>query len=105
VRFPRTTQRYKLVRNCVRRRARARAERGLTLYKFILQNGLVGPRSWAWAQEELGAQHVSFKRVIEQNLCTNSGRKRAVLRFFQLHRLEARSAFVGLRLPGLYYYY
>lgn len=105
MRFPRTTQRYKLVRNCVRRRARARAERGMVLYKFVVQNSLVCHRAWAWTQEELCAQHASFKHVIEQNLCMSSGRKRAVLRFFQLHRLAVRAAFVGLRLPGLVYRY
>lgn len=105
MRFPRKTQRYKLVRGCVRRRARARAEQGLTLYRFIVQSGVLRCRTGAWCQEALGMAHPSFRRLIVQNLCVNSGRKRAVLRLFQMHRLELRSAFVGLQLPGLFYYY
>jgi ribosomal protein S14 len=62
-------------------------------------------RTWAWAQEELVARYETFRPLVVQNLCTDSGRKRAVLRFFQLHRLSLRAAFVGLRLPGLYYCY
>ena len=50
------------------------------------------------------ARRSTFSTLVVQNLCTNSGRKRAVLQFFQLHRLELRASFVGLRLPGLYYY-
>jgi ribosomal protein S14 len=89
----------------VHRRAWARAEQELCLYRFMQGNDAVSRRSLAWAQESLVVGHPTFRTLVVQNLCTNSGRKRAVLRFFQLHRLELRSAFVGLRLPGLYYYY
>lgn len=105
MRFPRKTQRYKLVRGCVRRRAYSCAELDLLLYRFIAQSGTLHRRAWAWAQEGLGAEYPSFRCLIVQSLCANSGRKRAVLRFFQMHRLEVRSAFVGLRVPGLCYYY
>lgn len=105
MRFPRKTQRYRLIRGCVRRRAAVLVESSFILYKFVTKNRLVHRRAWAWAQEGLSARHLSFKHLIVQNLCTSSGRKRSVLRFFQLHRLELRSAFVGLRLPGTFYYY
>lgn len=105
MRFPRRTQRYKLVRNCVHRRAWARAEQELCLYRFVQCNDFVPSRSRAWSQEGLVSRYPAFRTLVFQNLCTNSGRKRAVLRFFQLHRLEVRASFVGLRLPGLYYYY
>lgn len=75
------------------------------MYRFMQRSDSVCRRSLSWAQESLVASHPTFRTLVVQNLCTNSGRKRAVLRFFQLHRLELRASFVGLRLPGLYYYY
>jgi ribosomal protein S14 len=105
VRFPRRTQRYKLIRGCVRRRAFVRAEHALVLYRYLLCNRCVAWRAQAWSQEALCMSHTPFKCLILQNLCVNSGRKRAVLRFFQMHRLEVRAALVGLQLPGMVCYY
>ena len=47
MRFPRRTQRYKLVRGCVHRRAYARAEQELCLYRLVHRSDAVSRRVWA----------------------------------------------------------
>lgn len=101
MRYPRTTQRLRVIRGCVRRRLFAAAERALRAYRYADGHGAMVARARAWAQEFCGAQRPGGPLLALQNLCMSSGRKRAIVGFFQLHRLDVRGAYARLRLPGL----
>jgi hypothetical protein len=94
-------RRLLIVRGCVRRRWWRRAEVAQRLRHLALRSAALSRRARAWVQE-LCASGAAPGGPAPQHLCCSSGRKRSIVRFYRLFRLEVRASFAVARLPGLY---
>jgi ribosomal protein S14 len=94
-------RRLLVVRGCVHRRGWRRGEVGRRLRRLVVHSAALGGRARAWAQEFCAYGGVGAPSA-PQHLCGSSGRKRSIVRLYQLFRLEVRQAFAVARLPGLH---
>jgi ribosomal protein S14 len=103
--YSHSKKKYKLVKSLVRRSSYYNCENKIKLYNFIFKNNIINKRSRIWAQEFMLEHQSIINNYIIQNLCIKSGKKRSVLQFFQLYRLELRDCFTRLDISGTYHLY